>query len=326
MRSIVGVVACGAFALGTPAHAQDFPKGTIRIIVPNAITEWDYNAALRVIDKMSALLGQKLVLMSMPGGQGRRGINECTNSNADGYVVCELTFGHLVVLAADSLAAGDPSPYDPAAQLTPIGKIAEGQYLLVIRQGLPVHSVAELAEYAKNHPLSYATHGPSSVLIGKMLEASLGVKLTLVPYVANGEGGAKLDMEAGRVDLNVGAISSLEGLISQKVLRPLGVFGGNGRSPFYPKVPTLHEQGIVGMDIIRSWNSFWAPAGTPPAVVQKLSDALKSALGDMETIAAFSQMRIQPGSGDPEELRTLVGDMPRLARFMREHQIRLFDK
>lgn len=326
MKPILPLVASAMLAsTSSLASAQTLPS-TIRVIVPNAAGSWADAAGRVVLKKMGDILGDSFVTVNSSVALGTVGLNECAGAKPDGQILCQANYGHMVALTASSMAEGDRRPYDLWQRLMPVGEIAETQYVLMTDENVPAGNLDEFIAYARKVPdkLNFATHGPSSVLIARILESVLGVQFQEVPYGEGGEPQAMNDLLAGRVQVKVGAISTV--LPYRDKLHVLGTFGGVGRSSFFPEVPSMLELGYSGFSIIASWTGLWAPLGTPKGTVDALNAALVEALRDPDVSKRLQYLGMEPRPGAPAQLEELRKPVLPLAEFMREHGLSLLPK
>lgn len=219
--------------------------------------------------KLQTELGQAFIVDNKPGAGSNIASEQLASSPADGYT--------LMVAASQmtwNTAIYPNLKYDPIKSFVPVSKVMTSPAVLVVNPKLPVKTVAELIAYAKKEPgkLSFASSGNGTVphLSGELFKASTGTKLTHVPY--RGAGPALNDVLGGQVDLSFLTALSAVKLVKDGKLRALAVVSSH-RLPLLPDVPTLKEAGVSGVDV-ESWNGLFAPAGTPPAIVQKLSNAV----------------------------------------------------
>jgi tripartite-type tricarboxylate transporter receptor subunit TctC len=199
----------------------------------------------------------------------------------------------------------DPG-YDALRSFAPIAPYAEGSVILVVNPSLPFHTVADLVAYAKANPgkLNYGSAGTGTVphLTGELFKVAAGVDIVHVPY----RGGALSiqDVIAGNLQLTFEASSPLLPHIAAAQLRPLAVLSAH-RIPDLPDVPTMSEAGYPSV-ISASWTGLFAPAGTNPAVVHKLNEAINTGLHAPATDEALARLGNVPLGGTPEDLTNLI--------------------
>jgi tripartite-type tricarboxylate transporter receptor subunit TctC len=285
-----------AFAGATPpAYAADYPTRPIMLIVPYPAGGGNDVISRLVAAKMSASLGQQIVIENRGGAGSTIGTRDVARSTPDGYTI---------LIATSSLAI-NPSlyadaGYDPKKDFAPIGLIATSPNLVLVYPSVPVHSVVELIALAKQQPgkLDFASTGTgtSTHLSAELFAAMAGIKLTAIPY--KGVAPALTDLMGGHVELMFCPTASVIGLVRQGKVRALAVTGAT-RSPLFPDLPTVAEAGLPGYAAELHYGLV-APAGTPPAVIGKLNAALNSALADDEIRRRLGADGTETLPGTPE--------------------------
>jgi len=224
MRTYVGALALGCLALiGAlpPAGAQDYPNRPITLIVPFPAGGSTTVMARNVADKMSAALGQQVVVENRGGAGGTIGTRAAAKAAADGYTIL-LSYTGTFSIAPSAYA--NPG-YDPRKDFVPIGMIGAAPNVLVVTPSLPVHSIAELIKYAKAQasPMPYASPGVGTVnhLAFELLAAETDTKLQHVPYKGNGP--AITDLLGGHVPMMFIPIPAAIGNVKAGTLRALAV-------------------------------------------------------------------------------------------------------
>jgi tripartite-type tricarboxylate transporter receptor subunit TctC len=295
---------CGAAALApAAASAQSWPQRAITIVTPLAAGSAS-DVALRIVtEQLSPPLGQSLVVENQTGASGAIGAEKVARSAPDGYTLCGCNNAILGVLPHVRKVG-----YDPKTQFRPVGMVAVLPTVLVVNPSLPVHNVAELLAYAKAHPgqVSYSTGGVASPqhIAMAMLEAATGVKMMHVPY--KGASQAAVGLAAGEVQLMFNAIGTVLPLIKAGKLRPIAIAGAQ-RSAILPDLPTVAESGVPGYDYA-SWIGIVAPAGTPDAVVERLSSELIKVLKNPDVIKRLSASGIDPLVMSPKQMAQYMAD------------------
>jgi len=243
------------------------------------------------------------VVENRPGAGSVLGTAAGAKAAPDGYTLVMAGSGSLAI----SATMYKKLPYDPVKDFAPIALAGKIPFILVVNPSLPVHSVAELVKYAKQHPgtLTFGSGGPGSPhhLYAELLSSMTGIEMTHVPY--KGSAPALTDVIAGHVPLMFSdTVPSLPQIREGKV-RALGVSTAT-RLPSAPDIPPIAEAGVPGFDAA-GWGMISAPAGTPPDVVAKLKAALTESLA----LPAVQQQIIQLGmlpvpSSTPQELQRFV--------------------
>lgn len=293
-RLILSFLSLALFSAG--ALAQAWPNKPIRLIIP-----WPpggpAEALARVVTaKMSAVLGQPFIIEAKPGANGEIGTALVAKAAPDGYTIL---MSHLGPTAISPSLRKD-LPYDPLKDFEPITQIIAGPTLLVVRTGLPIHSVKELIAYAKANPgkLSYASVGVASTthLAGEMLNVAAGIDTLHVPY--KGSTPAITDMMGQRVDFAFFGISGSMQQARAGQIRMLGI-STLKRSPNFPDIPAVAET-VPGFEL-NSWYGMMAPAGTPKAIVNRLYQEVAAAVKKPDVIEWMKQSGLDPVGSTPEE-------------------------
>jgi tripartite-type tricarboxylate transporter receptor subunit TctC len=261
------------FLCAGPAGAQSYPVKPVKLIVADAAGGAPDQLARILAQKLSEILGQQMVVDNRPGASGALGADIAARSPADGYTLLLTTTAIYAILPSlkKNLA------YDPVRDFVPVSRIATASNVLVVNAALPVHSVAELVQLAKSKPgaLNYASAGVGSPahLAGEMLNLLAGIQLVHIPY--KGAAPALLDVIAGNAELIITSPIAAGGHLKTGRVRALATTGSE-RNPALPDLPTVAET-VPGYEISQSWGVV-APAGTPPAVLQRLNDAIVEAM------------------------------------------------
>ena len=278
------------------ALAQTYPSKPIRLIVPWPAGGPAEALARTVTAKMTEALGQPFILEARPGANGEIGTALVAKAGPDGYLILMSHLGPTAI----SPALKKDLPYYVHKDFEPIGQIIAGPTLLVVRNGLPVHSVKELIAYAKANPgkLSYASVGVASTthLAGEMLNVAAGIDTLHVPY--KGSTPAIVDMIGERVDFAFFGISGSMQQAKAGQIRMLAI-STLKRSPTFPEIPAVAET-VPGFEL-NSWYGMMAPAGTPKAIVIRLSQEVAAALRRSDVIEWMKQNGLDPVGSTPEE-------------------------
>jgi tripartite-type tricarboxylate transporter receptor subunit TctC len=313
MTGRIGVVALFALALGVQAaNAQAYPELPIRLISPNPAGGANDTIVRIIAAKMSALLGQTIVVDNRGGAGGKIGAEAVARAAPDGYT-----------LLAGSVSTHSFAPvvtpklgYDPIKDFAPISLFAMVQNVLVVSPVLPAKSVAELIALARAQPgkLNYASAGPGSTshFATAMFVALAGIQdLTVhVPY--KGGAPATIATMANEAQFYFGPIAGMVPFIEAGSIRALAV-SGDRRSSALAEVPTMREAGMPDYKAV-GWFGLMAPAGTPPAIVARLSNAAAAAGKSPDVIAGFHAQGIEPTSSRPEEFASFIREQLDLHR------------
>jgi tripartite-type tricarboxylate transporter receptor subunit TctC len=301
-------------AVPLAAHAQSWPDRPVKIVVPFGPGGFT-DVAARILQKeLGASLGQPVVIENKPGAGSTIGTAEVANAKPDGYTLVMISTTHVI-----SPHLYKQIPYDPLKGFTPVMKLAEGPYVLVVHPSLPAKNVAELVALARSQPgvIDYASSGNGSAqhLVGALFNSSAGVKLNHVPY--KGSNQAMNDVIAGNVKVSfVGVPNALPNLANGK-LRALAVSTAK-RYGELPDVPTIAEAGVPGYDAT-VWLGLLAPAGTPREVVQKINAEIGKVLSTPDARKLMASAGVDVSiAGSDEFAKLLVSELDRWGKVVRE--------
>ena len=296
------LLGAGAFAAGAArAHAQDYPSRPIRIIVPLAAGGMADILARVIAQKITETTGHSVVVENRTGGGGVIGADAVAKSPADGYtLLMGLHATQAILVHLQKL------PYDPAKDFAPVVHVATVPNVLLVHNSVPANSLAELIAHAKANPdkLTFASQGNGSTghMIGEQFKVAAGIALTHVPY--RGAAPASQDLLAGHVSMLFDIVPLAVSNLQSGKVRALAVCAPE-RVKVLPNVPTIAEAGLPGMEA-GAWFGLFAPAGTPPDVIAKLSDSVKKVLEQPETKKRAETLGIEPRYLGPEALAALV--------------------
>jgi len=295
-----------------PASAQTYPAHPIKIIVPFGPGGFT-DVVARILQKeLGAGIGQPVVIENRSGAGSTIGTALVAKAEPDGYTLVMISTTHVI-----SPHLYREMQYDPVKDFTPITKLGEGPYVLVVHPSLGVNSVAELIAKAKANPgkIDFASsgNGSSQHLVGSLFQTMAGVKLNHVPY--KGSSTAMNDVIAGTVKLSfVGMPNALANLSRLKAL----AVTTRKRSPDLPDVPTLDEAGVKGFDAT-IWLALLGPAGMPRDVVMKLNAEVQKALSTPEARKLMRSAGVDVATSTPEELGTLLqSELDRWGKVVKE--------
>ena len=281
-------------ALG-PVSAQDWPTKPVRIIVPFGPGSGNDQVARLVGDALTQSLGQPFIIDNKAGAGGNIGASAAAKSPADGYTLFVTT---------NTTQAANPSlykqlPYDPIKDFAPVGRIANTPALLVVHPSLPVNNLHELIALAKRDPgkLSYASGSAGALVPGAMLTHEAGIDMVHVPYKSIPDG--LKDVMGGQVqmmftDMATGASQARAGRV-----RALGI-SSLQPSPLMPEVPPIASV-LKGFELL-AWYAMYAPAGTPPAIVDRLNREIVLAVGRPAFRERLMALGLEPVTSTPAEL------------------------
>jgi tripartite-type tricarboxylate transporter receptor subunit TctC len=299
MRLLAGLAILVFSAL---AQAQSYPAKPVTIVngfPPGGATD----GALRLVaGALASQLGQPVLVENRPGAAGMIAAGAVARAAPDGYT---LLFGVAANLAVGPAATKNPA-YDPSRAFTPVGEMARGPYVWLVRADHPAADLQQFIAWTRDNPgkAHYASPGQGSQhhLATEMLKQSTGASMTHVPYKGGSALGAAL--LGGEVQGMFESPGGYLGNIRAGKLRALAVTGAR-RLPALPEVPTLAEQGLPALDV-NSWWGIVGPAGMPAEVVQRLNAELRRALATPELKALLEKLSIEASPGTPEAFAAYI--------------------
>lgn len=264
-----------ALAITTFNAMADYPDRPLRIIVPFAAGGATDVIARTVAQAMSTRLGQSIVVENKAGANGNIGAVSAARSAPDGYTLLMATSSHAI-----NASLYQKLDYSLTKDFVGLSNLASVPLLLVVNPSVPAKSVSELANYAKSNAgrVNYASGGTgtASHLAGEQFSTLTGAKMTHVAYKGGSQ--ALNDVMGGQVQVMFANLPEVLSQVQGGKLRALAVTGTK-RHAALPDVPAFSETAYAGMSA-RSWFGLFVPAGTPPAVVEKLSQAIVQSVAD----------------------------------------------
>ena len=296
LAAVTGLVLHAAAGM---AAAQNYPDRPIRIIVafpPGASTD----VVGRIVgQKMTEAWGQNVVIENRPGAGGNLGTQVAVRANPDGYTI---GYANVVSLAINkSLLPKAQQPYDPDKDLVVVGQFLSTYNMLAVTNALPVKSVKELIDYARQYPgkLTNASggNGTTGHLGGELFKIMTGTQIVHVPYKGSPQGIS--DLIGGQVQLMFDNLTSISPHVRSGKVRGIGVSSAK-RSPIFPDIPTIAEAGVPGYET-NAWGGLVVPVGTPKAIVTKLNSEVNKALRSTALKDRYAAIEADPVGGTPEE-------------------------
>ena len=279
-----------------PAWAQEYPSQPITFIVPRT-PGGGSDIIIRTLSReLAKQLGVVVVVENKPDAAAIIGAQFTARAKPDGY-----TFYLSDNSFYQNPAINNNLPYDTLKDFTAVTQLAEGPVLMVAHPAVPAKNLKEVIDLAKARPnaLTYGSGGigSSTHLIGVLLNLEAGTKIRHIPYKSAGD--SVVAVLAGHVDLQFGGISSAGVHVKSGKLVAIAVTGKR-RNPAMPDVPTMEETGLKEVDVTSVWGVH-APAGTPLAIRQKVSDAFSTVMRDPEMTRKLNSLGYTPIGSTPEE-------------------------
>ena len=292
-----------ALAIAGPAQAQTWPSQNIRLVVPFPPGGSTDVLARRLAEGLRERLGQTVIVENRGGAGGTIGSEFVAKSAPDGYtLLMGVTGSHGV---APSLYPN--LGYQPQRDFAPISLLVSAPLVLVVNPEVPAKTLKDFIALAKAQPdtLTYGTpgNGTSMHLTGVTFDLKAGTKLIHVPY--KGSAGALTDLLSGQIKTMFGDLLVVLPQIRAGKINALAVTSKD-RNPLLPDVPTMAEAGLPGFEVL-SWQGLFAPAGTPPAVVERLSKEVRAVMESKDVKEFFAAQGFLVGATTPAEFTAFVG-------------------
>ena len=292
--------------------AQDYPTRPINIVVPAAAGGPTDTISRITAAAMSKHLGQQITIENAGGAGGTIGTGRVVRAEPDGYT---LLIYHVGLSTAATLYR--KLPYDTRSAFAPVGLVTDAPMTIVGRPDLEPNTLRELIAWLKERgakaSFGNAGIGSASHLCGMLLMSELKAQLTPVPYRCTGP--VMNDLIGKQIDTSCDQATNTTGPISGKQIKGYAVTT-KARLKSLPDLPTADEAGLKGFEL-GVWHGVFAPKGTPPAIVQKLSVALQAALKEPDLVKRFNDINTEPMGQDratPEAAqRTLMSEIDRWA-------------
>ncbi len=284
MKKLAGIALAGLglVALSSTAQAQNWPTQPITMVVPFAAGSGTDNVARVVAARLGERLGQQVIIENKPGANAQIGAVWVAHAKPDGYTL---------FMTTNTSHSANPAmynslKYDPVKDFTPITRVGELPFALVVKNDLPVKTLPELIAYAKAHPgkLSYGTPNSTSLVASETLRRMAGIDIVGVPYKSSPQ--VLTDMIGGIIDLYVVDLGSGLGQLRAGKVRPIALTSTTP-SRALPNLPTVAAT-LPGFDLT-SWNGILGPAGLPRPVVDKLNTEILAVLANKEVQEQLAQ-------------------------------------
>jgi len=289
------------FVFGLGAEAQTYPTRTVRIVVPATPGGAIDLIARTLSEKLTASLGQPVVVENKPGASNNLGTDFVAKSPPDGYTLVICASSH-----ATNKFLFKQMPFDPVKDFEPVVYTHVVPLLLAVNPSVPAKNVQELTAWVKANPdkAIYASSGPGSSLhmAAELYMNMTGTKMHHVPY--KGSSAAHPDLLAGRTVMIFDTITAVQGHVKSGALRGIAVTTAN-RSSAMPELPTIAESGLPGYDA-STWGGILAPAGTPKDVVAKLNSSINAALKMEDVRKRLMGAGIEIQGGTPEQFAYVI--------------------
>ena len=284
------------------ASAQSYPSKPIRWVVPytgGGITD----VVTRIVtQKMSASLGQPIVVDNRPGANSILGSDLAAKATPDGYTMVTVIAGY----AANVTLYSGKLPFDPLKDLVPVSLAGIAPLIMTVNDKLPAKDVKELIAYAKANPgkLNFGSSGIGAAahLTCELFKQTTGIDMVHIPF--KGTAPATQAVMANDIQILVDTPSSMMPHVRGGKLRALGMFSAK-RLTAFPDVPTIAESGGPALES-STWVLFMAPGGTPKAIVDRLAAETGKAINESEIKERFTQLGIEPVGNNPDAAKKFL--------------------
>ncbi|MCO6416998.1 tripartite tricarboxylate transporter substrate binding protein [Siccirubricoccus sp. KC 17139] len=312
-RALLGAAGVVGTGLAAPSLAQaGWPSRPVRLVVgftPGSAT--DITGRI-FAQRFAELWGQPVVVENIPGNGGAIGADRVAKAAPDGHTLLFGANGALTIVPSLQTL-----PFDPRKDLAAIGLVLTMGSLIFTNLDLPQKTLPEIIARAKAEPgsLVYGTPGVGTPqhIAGEMLCHQAGIRMEHIPY----RGANLADVLNGVVPIGIQNTGAAMAMVRDGKLRCVAITSLQ-RSPTVPDVPTVAEQGFPGFEAI-SWFGLMGPAGTPPAVIERVNADARRVLADAEMQARFAQLGLDVLPGTPEAMREVIArDIPKWAKVIAE--------
>jgi tripartite-type tricarboxylate transporter receptor subunit TctC len=284
------IAAVTAFA-ATTALAEGYPDRSITMIVPFAAGGPTDTVGRLIAEKMSADLGQQIIVENVGGAGGTLGAGQAAGSEADGYTVL---LHHIGMATSATLYRN--LAYKPLEAFEYVGLVTEVPMTLVARKDFEPADMGALLTYLKDNAetttMANAGIGSASHLCGMLFQQAVGAPIVTVPY--KGTGPAMTELLGGQIDLMCDQTTNTAEQIKGGTIKAYATTAP-ARLAIFPDLPTAAEAGLASMEVA-IWHGLYAPKGTPSEATDRLAAALQKALADPEIAAKFGELGTAPSS------------------------------
>lgn len=297
---VLGLLALAA-ATGT-ASAQAYPSGPVTLVVPFAAGSGTDAVARIVAKRLADRLKQPVLVDNKPGASAQIGAQHVAKAKPDGYTL---------FMTTNTSHSANPAlfaslKYDPIKDFTPITRVGELPFALLVNAGFPARTLKELIDNARANPgkLSYATPNSTSLVASETIKRMAGLQVTAVPYKSSPQ--ALTDLVGGQVQMYVADLGSTMGMIKAGNVRALAV---TTRAPLksLPGVPPVASE-VPGFDLT-SWNGIFGPAGLPAPVAERLNTEILQVLAEKEVQEQLALLGFEVWpSRNPDEFARYVAE------------------
>src|ERR1700716_4106145 len=294
---IVFAISLLVFALSALAAEASYPDRSVRVVLPFAAGGVADITARIIAEKLGDKLTQRFYVENQPGAGGIAAARTVISSPPDGYTLAMLTNG-----TAISVSLFKKLPFDPLKDFAPVSSLGFFDFIFATGANSPFKTLGDFIAAAKAKPgaLNVGTIniGSTQNLSAELFKTAAAIDFTIIPYRATPE--IQVSLLQGDIALMIDSYSSMKGNLADNKFRALAS-SGPVRSQSTPDVATARESGVADYDVV-SWNALFAPAGTPPEIVNKLNGALRDILGDTDVKKRLIELGIEAKASTPQEI------------------------
>ncbi|MBL8382953.1 MAG: tripartite tricarboxylate transporter substrate binding protein [Burkholderiales bacterium] len=297
---IFGAIA--ALSLSAGAFAQGWPDRPISLVVGFPPGGGVDIVARQLADRLSEQLGQRVAVDNRAGANGNVAMEYVARARPDGYTMLMGNVGNLAINPALYSKLG----FDTLKDFAPISRVIVQPLVAVVPSASPITNLAQLLAALRARPgeFNFGSGGNGNInhLSGELLKLQAGVQFTHVPY--KGSAPAVADLVAGRMHLMIDGANVMTSFVRDGRLRAIYTTG-EARSPAYPDVPTAREAGLPDM-VVYGWQGVLAPAGTPAAVIERMSQEIARALAQPELRNRLAAQGTEPAPLPPAQFQAFL--------------------
>lgn len=295
-RNVLALPVASALG-GVPALAASYPSRTIRLVVTFSTGGGNDIIARVIAPPLAKILKQSVIVENKPGAGGIIGYQYVARAKPDGYTIL---VGPLGMVIGEAIYQN--LPFDVSKDFAPITEMVSFPFFVVVKGDSPIKTVHDLVAYAKAHPdkANFAAAAPVFWLTSELLAQKTGMKVTRVPY--KGSGAMILAVSSGEVLFAIPDAAPVIGQAHSGAIRILATTAPK-RVPDFPDVPTLAEAGVPGVDVL-GWTGLWAPAHTPPAIIETIYKATRQVLSMPDVKDRMHKLSLVTSGTSPAEFGT----------------------
>jgi len=320
MKLFTTILTAALMAAAPAIHSQSYPDKPVTLIVGFPPGGGVDIVARQLAETLSESLGQRMVVENRAGAAGNIAMEYVARAKPDGYT---LLMGNLGMLTANPVLYPKLS-FDPAKDFAPVARVVITPLLAAVPATLPAQSVQQFIAMAKAKPneMSFGSGGNGNInhLAGELLKLQTGTQIKHVPY--KGSAPALTDLMGGHIQLVIDGFNVVQPSVASGKARAIAITGDT-RSPVMPDVPTMKEFGLGDL-VIYGWQGVLAPAGTPPSIIEKLTQEVARALANPALKARLSGQGTEPSYLNPVQFRSYItGEQVRWANVISSAKITL---